>query len=53
MITVKQFEEKWRIKIDGEEWEVNPVGTLKEVLEKLIDLKERYGKLNSRGREYE
>ena len=45
-IQIKQRANSWRIKIVDEEWEMETRKSLDDVLKKILDLKQEYGRLN-------
>lgn len=45
MITIKQKNNKWKIDLENETWEVNDIEELKLLIEQLCKLKEKYGKV--------
>ena len=45
MFYVRQFNGKWRIQIEGEEWEFEDDTEMKTIFDKLVDFKVRYGQL--------
>jgi len=47
MITIKQRNDKWRIGLEKEIWEVNSVEELKSLIEEICKLKSKYGKIVS------
>jgi hypothetical protein len=47
MITIKQHNKKWRIKIENEEWEFEDAQRFREELLKLISIKEEHGQVKN------
>lgn len=45
MISQKMFNESWRLSLSDETWEFVTLGELKVVLNTILDLKEKYGRL--------
>jgi len=45
MITIKQRENKWRVNLENEEWEVKDTEELKIIIEEIAKLKEKYGRI--------
>jgi hypothetical protein len=44
-ITIKQRDgEKWRIELNGEEWEMENIEEMQKVLKEIIEMKTKYGK---------
>jgi hypothetical protein len=48
MITIKLRNDKWRVGIDGEELEFATIEEFKKVVEDLITLKDKFGRLKER-----
>ncbi len=44
-ITIKQHGEKWRIAIESEEWEFDSRKSLDDNLKKILDIKEKNGRI--------
>ena len=42
-LSIKQYNGKWRIAISNEEWEFKDLKEFKENLNKIIDLKDKFG----------
>jgi len=49
MILIKQFEKKWRLKIENEEWEFKSLKELKKILGELLNYKEKNGQIYYNG----
>jgi len=47
MITIKQRNDKWRVGLEKEIWEVNSVEELKFLIEEICKLKNKYGKISA------
>ena len=45
MITIKMHQKKWRILLGNEIWQFENIDQFAEVLEALLIIKEKYGKL--------
>jgi len=45
MIKIKMFQEMWKIHIEEEVWQFETKKEFEETLKKLIDLKDKYGRL--------
>lgn len=45
MIQLKMFGEKWRMTIGDETWEFPTTKEFKETLDKILKIKEKYGKI--------
>jgi len=45
-IKIKQHAEKWRIEIEREEWEFDSRKDLDDNLKKILDIKEKKGRIN-------
>lgn len=45
MITLKMYDEKWKIKINEEEMEFDKTKEFEEVLKKLIEYKDKYSRI--------
>lgn len=50
MIKIKMFDEKWQLEIGdynygGERWQFNTLKEMQEVLDKILKLKEKYGRV--------
>ena len=46
-ITIKDRGDKWRVVIQQEEWEFDKRKTLDENLKKILDMKEKDGRINN------
>jgi len=51
MITIKQQENKWKIQLENELWEVQDIEHLKILIEDICLLKEKYGRIKERRNE--
>jgi hypothetical protein len=45
MITIKQYNGRWRLVISGEEWEFKDLLELKVALDDILNLKEAHGRI--------
>ena len=45
VIKIKQHNDKWRIELENEEWQVNDIDKLEELMSKIIKLKKEYGQI--------
>jgi len=45
-ITIKKYQEKWRLIIQNEEWEFENLHDMEEILQDILDTKTNYGRLN-------
>ena len=50
-MSLKQHNKKWRLEIKNEEWEFPSQKAMRETLDKVIELKEKYGDLKQNGGE--
>lgn len=46
-ISIKQFNDKWRMSIEREEWEFADRKEFDKALKAILDLKEKHGQLNA------
>lgn len=44
MITIKQQKENWRLELTNEEWKFNSESDMMDILKRIIDLKNKYGR---------
>ena len=51
MITIKMYQDEWRISITGEEWKFNSAREALDELETIVLMKDKYGRL--KGGKYE
>lgn len=45
MIKIKMYQNKWRIDIEDEEWETETLEELKVLLEQVLNLKNKFGRV--------
>lgn len=44
MLKIKMHENKWRISVEGEEWEIEDTEAMRGVLGALLSYKDKYGR---------
>ena len=46
-ITIKMYQKKWQIHIGNERWQFDTKKEFEETLKKIIDIKDKFGKLEN------